>query len=695
MSHRYSNALIHETSPYLLQHAHNPVQWYPWADEALALARQKQIPILVSIGYSACHWCHVMERESFENETTAAFMNAHFVNIKIDREERPDLDHIYMDAVQAISGSGGWPLNVFLTPEAKPFFGGTYYPPMRAFNRSSWMELLQAINALWTDKRHEAEDQAESLISHIETSNNFQQLLKVEDAPGSDAFVASDCKTICDELLKNADTKDGGFGGAPKFLQTFSINYLLAYATVFNQPQLSKHALFSLKAMLRGGIYDQLAGGISRYSTDEQWLVPHFEKMLYDNALLLATLCNAYMYSHDEEILKGISSTARFLLAEMKDTAGGFYTAFDADSEGEEGKFYTWTFEDIHAALGDDADMFNAFYGVLPEGNWEHRNILHQALMPQDVAAQFKMGVAEFEHKLGACRKQLLNIRNKRIRPGTDDKILLATNALLVTAFCKTYAALKDEAFASEAEELFTFIIAKFENTATGEFLHTYKNGQAKFPAFLDDYAYLVQACIALQEITGRQEYLQKAVEITGYVSDHFSDAESLFFKYTHAQQQDIVVRKTELYDGATPSANAVMAQNLLILSILTDKTAWRNRGEKMLWAMKPALLKYPGSFGVWSFIYLLQTAGIHEVVLAGRQVNEPRLQLLHEYLPTGVLQSASSVQNFPLLQDKNFENDFTGYLCRNYTCDQPVKNILDIIKSIKKSYAQNTVHNI
>ena len=447
------NELSHETSPYLLQHAHNPVHWQPWSEQALQAAKEADKPILVSIGYSACHWCHVMERESFENDATAAIMNKHFVNIKIDREERPDLDHIYMDAVQAMTGSGGWPLNVFLTPGGKPFYGGTYFPPEKAFNRASWTDVLLSIHDAWTNKRSEMEAQAETLTEHIKKSNNFGQIKNVIKVEAGEAlFTKEDCEAITKNLLAVADKEEGGFGKAPKFPQTFSINCLLQSAYFLDDKEALAQAELSLQKMFYGGIYDQLAGGLCRYSTDNEWLAPHFEKMLYDNALFIIALSNAYSLTKKEVYKTAIIRTCDFLFSEMKNAAGGFYAALDADSEGVEGKFYVWDKVETEALLKKDAAFFNEYFDVTAHGNWEEKNILRILHPLEKVAAKYKISVDEANEIIERSKKALLAERNKRIRPGTDDKILLGWNALLITALCKAFAALQRDEYKSEAD---------------------------------------------------------------------------------------------------------------------------------------------------------------------------------------------------------------------------------------------------
>ncbi|MEJ7672637.1 MAG: thioredoxin domain-containing protein [Chitinophagaceae bacterium] len=387
---KFTNKLALESSPYLLQHAHNPVNWYPWGDEALLKAKQEDKPILVSIGYSACHWCHVMEHESFEDLETAKQMNDNFVNIKIDREERPDLDHIYMDAVQAMSGSGGWPLNVFLTPDKKPFYGGTYFPPQRAHNRASWKEVLLGVANLFNDKRQEVEAQAEELTQHIGRSSVSAQIINPlqpsQNLSGNveNIFVRQQVEEIYENVMKQADKEWGGFGNAPKFPQSFTINYLLRYNYYTKNQDALQQACLSLDKMIKGGIYDQIGGGFARYSTDAEWLAPHFEKMLYDNALLIRTLSDAYQITQDESYRKTIIQTIDFIERELSNKDGGFYSALDADSEGEEGKFYVWSFQEITEVLGSDAILFCEYYDVTPNGNWEHKNILRILTMLQD-----------------------------------------------------------------------------------------------------------------------------------------------------------------------------------------------------------------------------------------------------------------------------------------------------------------------
>ncbi len=683
MTQTFTNHLISETSLYLLQHAHNPVDWYPWCEEALQKAKDENKVILVSIGYAACHWCHVMERESFENEAVADIMNEHFINIKIDREERPDLDHIYMDAVQAIAGSGGWPLNVFLTPDAKPFYGGTYFPPKRAYNRASWTEVLQAIQQAWQERRHEIEAQAEELMAHLQKANSFGQAKFADVVDTKSLFMADQCHAIAKNFLANADTVWGGFGKAPKFPQTFTITYLLQYYHFFKNDQALQQALLSLDKMIQGGIYDQIGGGFARYSTDEEWLAPHFEKMLYDNALLITVLCDAYQITKNKLYGKTIRQTIDFLQREMMDAKGGFYAALDADSEGVEGKYYVWQKEEVVSILGNDAELFCQFYNITDQGNWEGVNILRVLQPVDEFANERKINVDELKRLLDEGAAKLLTERNKRIRPALDDKILLSWNALMITALCKAAATFKDEYYKTLAKGTYDFIKKVFFK-ADGSLYHTYKNGQAKYDAFLDDYANLIQAAIALQEITSHIKYLYDAQSLTEQVINLFSDEQNIFFYYTSKVQKDIILRKKEIYDGATASGNSGMANNLQYLAIIFDNNNWRARSEHILQQLSTAVVKYPGSFGNWASLLLKYTVGINEIVITGKEYRQVREELLQKYVPNKVLQCAADDSvHMPLLLQKKFDDQVLIYLCKQYQCLQPLNSLKELYELI------------
>jgi len=677
---KFTNKLIDETSPYLLQHAHNPVNWYPWSEEALDHAKKENKPILVSIGYSACHWCHVMEKESFEDEETAKLMNKNFINIKIDREERPDLDHIYMDAVQAMTGSGGWPLNVFLTPDAKPFYGGTYFPPRKAFNRPSWQEVLMGVTEAFTQRRNEIDAQAENLTEHLVQANAFgiskpgtENLFAKEKT--EEAFVA---------IMKNADKKWGGFGKAPKFPQSFVIQYLLRYYHVSGNKEALDQALLSIDKMIDGGIYDQVGGGFARYSTDTEWLVPHFEKMLYDNALLVSIISEAYQINGDERYKEVIDETIEFIQRELMHEQKGFYSALDADSEGEEGKFYVWSYHEVRELLKENADIFCEFFDIKQEGNWEGKSILWRRKKEKKISEEKEISLEELKKIIANGKKVLLKKRNERRRPQTDDKILLSWNALMNRALGKAFAATGNESYKQLATDNMHFLLDKFSNNNSREFYHCWKNNNVKQPAFLDDYAFMIQALIQLQEITGDTEYLNQAKYFTEYVIENFSEPSTEFFFYTNQYQQDVIVRKKEVYDGAQPSGNAVMTDNLYRLGLYFDKADWRERSSSMISSLGNAIVRYPTSFGVWATILLEITAGTNEIVVIANKPQGVLSQILKEYIPHKIIMSSKIASNaFPLLSGKESSGETTVYLCRNYACEKPVSSIealMDVI---------------
>ena len=691
MEKKFTNHLVDETSPYLLQHAHNPVNWFPWGEAALQKAKEENKVILVSIGYSACHWCHVMERESFENETTAAVMNDHFINIKIDREERPDLDHIYMDAVQAMSGSGGWPLNVFLTPDTKPFFGGTYFPPVRAFNRSSWTEVLEGISQAWSERKDEIESQAENLVTHLRQSNNLGvPNISLPESMDQPLFNATHCETMFTAIMKTADKEWGGFGKAPKFPQTFTIQYLLQYYYFTRKDEAFQQALLSIDKMIQGGIYDHIGGGLARYSTDREWLAPHFEKMLYDNALLVNILCDAYQLTSEKKYEDAIRQTIGFIKNELLSSEGGFYAALDADSEGEEGKFYVWDRQEIVEVLGEDAPLFCKYFDVQEEGNWEGKSILRVLTPFDEFVEQEKLDKEVFAGMIKHSLQKLSSRRTTRIRPALDDKIILSWNALMLKSVAKAATVLQDDDYAILAAKNFEFLQRSFAQLVVPALFHTYKNGVAKYPAFLEDYAYLIAACIQLYQVNFRTEYLEAAKTYSNYVLEHFSDEEEIFFFFTHQDQQDVIVRKKEIYDGATPSGNAVMALNLQTLSVIFDNSVWAQRAEAMLTSLKDAIIKYPGSFGIWASLLLQKIPGSVEIAVTGANSLTIASGIQQNYIPNMVLMRSTGVNvrdaDFPLLANRTNGVQDLIYLCKNYSCLAPFSGVPSLLAEINNT---------
>jgi uncharacterized protein YyaL (SSP411 family) len=677
--HSYTNRLIHETSPYLLQHAHNPVDWYPWSDEAFEKAKKEDKPVLVSIGYAACHWCHVMERESFENPEVAAIMNEHFINIKVDREERPDVDHIYMDAVQAISGNGGWPLNVFLTPDRQPFYGGTYFPPQKAFNRPSWRDILFFIADAYKNRKKEVMEQAQNLTDHLQISNSFGLSM-----PEDEAFDLSKIDDAFKNIMKTADRKWGGFGRAPKFPQTFTINFLLHYADMKGNKEALDQALLSLEKMIYGGIYDQVGGGFARYSTDTEWLAPHFEKMLYDNALLVATLAETYQLTKNETYKEVIEETLAFTERELMHENRGFYSALDADSEGEEGKFYVWDYEEVKTVLGDDFEIFSQYFDITPKGNWEQKNILRVKKPLKLFAEEKNLPIEKIQSIVKTGKEKLLSERSKRTRPGLDDKIILGWNALMNIGYSKAYAATSNPHYREVAERNMQFLLSVYKNE-NDLLSHTWKNGKAKYPGFLDDYSYLIAALMELAQVTGNHQYLDQSKALAQTVIGNFGDEDSPLFFYTHKGQTDVLVRKKEIYDGATPSGNAVMAYNLYRLSIFFDIREWRTRAEKMVSSMAEVIIKYSTSFGVWLSFLFEMMEGTKEIAILGKDCEKTLQNLLSVYISHKLVQAAEiPLPGYPLLSNKPETSENRIYLCENYACRQPVNTIPEFVSLLQ-----------
>jgi len=690
------NRLQHETSPYLLQHAANPVDWHPWVPEALERARAENKPILVSIGYSACHWCHVMAHESFENPDVAAYMNEHFVNIKVDREERPDVDAIYMEACQILTGGGGWPLNCFLTPEGKPFFAGTYYPPRPAYNRPSWLQVLQHLAGIWETNRETAYEQADKLLGYIRRNDNVffePNPNELALAPGVSPYNPALLENIFYQMRERFDRAEGGFGGAPKFPSSMAIQYLLHYHWFTGNPEALEHALFSLDKMILGGIYDQLGGGFARYATDREWLVPHFEKMLYDNALLVSVLADAYLLLQNSggnperavRYRETIEETLAFVQREMTHPKGGFYSALDADSEGEEGKFYVWSKAEIEQVLGADADRFCACYGVTAEGNWEHTNILWRPMAIEAFAAKHGLDAQALAQQMAECREKLFRERARRVRPGLDDKVLAGWNALMATAYAKAYAALGHESYRDAAVRNIEFVLHNMTVKPDGRLYHTWKNDHPQIMAVLEDYAFLIAALVDVWQITFNFRYLTQAQTFTEQVFAYFHDAETGLFFFTATDQTDIILRRKDLYDNATPSGNSTMAHNLQRLGILLDNREWRGQATRMLDNMYATVERYPLSFERWALAVAYETHPYREIAIVGTNALEKAKAVRHRFLPNSVLAaSPEEGATIPLLSGKIGNEDALIYVCRDFVCQKPAQNLEEFDQLIR-----------
>lgn len=650
-----SNRLKDQTSPYLLQHAENPVDWYPWGEEALERARREDKPIFLSIGYSACHWCHVMEHESFENEAIAAIMNESYVNIKVDREERPDLDRIYMQAVQMLTGHGGWPMSVWLTPDLEPYYGGTYFPPEPRMGMPSFPELMLRLAEAYRDRRGDVAATAKELA---------EQLVKTRRLPEQPGMLdRSLLDAALQRIRKNFDPRHGGFGSRPKFPNPFKLSFLLR----LDSPQARTIVDTTLTKMARGGIYDQLGGGFHRYSVDEYWLVPHFEKMLYDNALLAEVYLEAWQATGEELYRQIAVETLDYVRREMTDPAGGFYSTQDADSEGEEGKYFVWTPEQLRELLGEDAALVGEALGVERGGNFEHgTSILHRPLDEDVVAVKHDVTLAEVRSKLEHARKVLFQARQKRVAPGRDDKVLVAWNGLMAASFAKAGLALQNVDYTLAARRNLEFILKEM-SLADGRLAHTWMHGRASGLGYVDDYAAVIWALLNLYQAELEPSHVEHAVRLAHLTIERFWDPEDRTFYLSDPDQKDLLLRPTELEDGATPSGNNLMLLCLSWLGRLTGEQRFTELAEAGIRRLAPLAGAMPAAFGL-----LLRAIHFHlgppqEIVFTS-----PDAELLGEvgkrFLPLAIL--ARTGPSWPLLEGK------TGpgvYICSNYACQAPV----------------------
>lgn len=666
------NRLQFETSPYLLQHAHQPVDWYPWGNEAFERAMLEQKPLLISIGYATCHWCHVMAHESFDDPETAELMNTLFVNIKVDREELPDVDHMYMDALQAMTGSGGWPLNMFILPDKRPFYGGTYFPPRRAYQRASWKEVLVNVSQFYQQNKEQVLQQASQLEAHLMNSSATTPRSAMTDTNLPDQFFHQ----ITERLLKAADKEAGGFGGAPKFPSTFALHYLLdQYAYHKNQEAL-EHVQFSLRNMCSGGLFDHLAGGFARYTVDRYWKIPHFEKMLYDNALLLGVLARLYHIDQDTLWKKSIELTLQWLKSEMYDPEQGFYAAQDADSEGEEGRYYVWRSDELREFLGSDYDQFAALFQIEEEGNWEHTNILWRHLEPSPD------NQPEQWTKWPEIQQKLLQHRRLRERPLTDTKILLGWNALMIRALCQIYLMGGDpeiKIWAIEACELIR------RNFRSKDYLwyHTGKDGQLKHAAYLDDLAYWAQALLEVSRISGDVNYLEDVNQVLNHVETHFADPESGFYDFVHHQFEQVPVRKKDLFDSALPSANRVLAEVLAQWPSIDPTYPRENLCKAMLAGIPVHVQNYPTSFAGWASLLLRESKPKEECVIIGEEASTYYFELHNKIQSPHVhyVVSNGEEEKIPGLKGKSRRGDTLVYVCRNFSCLEPLTDINQVLR--------------
>lgn len=685
-----SNQLFNENSPYLLQHAENPVDWYPWSEEALEKARREDKPIFLSIGYAACHWCHVMAHESFEDPDTAAIMNEHFINIKVDREERPDLDSIYMSAVVALTGQGGWPMSVFLTPDGKPFYGGTYFPPVRRFNMPAFREVLLGIARNWQEDRSRLIDAGSELTQHLHETQTFG----ASSEPLSEKY--TDEAAL--RLAQTYDWVNGGWGAAPKFPQPMAIEFLLQRAARGDKLALDMGS-HALHAMARGGMYDVIGGGFARYSTDDKWLVPHFEKMLYDNALLSRAYLHAYLLTQNLAFRRVCEETLDFIVREMKSppvgdgsSEGGFYSSLDADSEGEEGKFYVWTPEEISSALSDpqNTEFFLAAYGVTEQGNFEGQNVLQRALDDFALSERFNLPVDEIPGRLSVLHAQLLLARENRIRPGTDDKVLVSWNALALIAFAEASRYLKRPDYLAVARQNADFLLTELH--PGDRLLRSWRKGHARHNAYLEDYAGLILGLLSLYQSDPDPWWFNSAIQLAEEMLQHFRDEQDGFYD-TRDDHGPLVTRPKELQDNATPSGNSLAATALLQLAAYTGRGDWRDLAESMLVSIQGSAVRYPTAFSQWLCAIDFAINPVYEIAVLGEPL-DPNTQALTQVIwsrwrpfSLAAISAFPPPQNAPpLLHDRPLLQDRpTAFVCQNFTCQLPVNSPQQLQAQLKQ----------
>jgi len=678
------NRLAGETSPYLLQHADNPVQWFPWGPEALEKAHREDKPVFLSIGYAACHWCHVMAHESFEDPQVAQILNQNFVSIKVDREERPDLDSIYMNAVVAMTGQGGWPMSVFLTPDGKPFFGGTYFPPKPRYGMPSFTQILDGVYQSWRTQRENVINISQQVARHIQESARWGTRSQPVDKGALDQATG--------ELLSSYDTQNGGWGSAPKFPQPMVIEFLLRQASRGNM-EAQKAAIHALDAMSQGGIYDILGGGFHRYSTDAQWLVPHFEKMLYDNAQLALAYLHSFLLTGNPHHRQITEATLDFILREMSHPEGGFYSSLDADSEGEEGKYYVWSTDELSQVLSDPAEqeLFFTAYGITPEGNFEGKVILKRSIPDGDLAAQLNLPVDEIARRLNHVQRQLFEVRSKRVPPGLDDKVLVSWNALALRAFAEAARYLHRQDYLSVAVRSGRFL---WKSLHPGDgLLRSWRSGSARHHAFLEDIAGLAVAYLSLYQSDPDPVWYQHAVHLVDEMRSHYTDPQVGFFD-TRDDQEAVLTRPKDYQDNAIPSGNALAAHALIELSSFNGDGQLRDLAEASLGSLQQAFSRYPSAFGYWLNALDLAVGPVKEAALLG-DLDHPGMQALRTALwGTYRPRVVSAVAPFPppdgsppLLLDRPLRNGLpTVYICQNFACLLPVTTPDAMVEQLEDS---------
>ncbi|TKC62537.1 thioredoxin domain-containing protein [Pedobacter hiemivivus] len=665
-----SNNLIHASSPYLLQHAYNPVNWYEWGTEALQKAKDENKLILVSIGYSACHWCHVMEHESFENHEVAEVMNRDYVCIKVDREERPDIDQIYMLAIQLMTGSGGWPLNCICLPDQQPIYGGTY------FKKEDWINVLSSVANMWANEPDKAIQYADRLTDGIKNAEKIIPNIKVDD------YTTTHLTEIIEPWKRYFDIAEGGYNRAPKFPLPNNWQFMLRYSHLMEDDGTHVLALLTLEKMAMGGIYDHIGGGFARYSVDGAWHVPHFEKMLYDNGQLISLYAEAHQYSKSMLFKEIAEETIVWLEREMTSPEGLFYSALDADSEGVEGKFYVWDKAEFDAVLGADAVLLADYFNVTEEGNWEEEqtNILLRKFTVEDYAEVKGVSIIILIEKIKEAKLKLLQERSKRVRPGLDDKCLTAWNAMAIKGLAESAGIFGNPHYYGLAKRAASFILANLRKLDGGLY-RNYKNGKATIAGFLDDYAFFIEALITLYQYDFDAGWLLEAKRLTDYVLANFEDVDSPMLFYTSGTGEVLIARKHEIMDNVIPASNSVMAQNLHKLGLFFDHDIYTLKAEGMLAAVLPQIKTYGSAYSNWAIQVLEEVFGINEIALTGKDFEKVKMELDKHYIPNKITLGGTNSE-LPLLKDKE-SNETKIYICRNKVCQLPVATVDEALKLI------------
>lgn len=675
--HKYTNSLIHETSPYLLQHAHNPVDWKAWNSETLELAKKENKLILISIGYSSCHWCHVMEHESFEDEEVAAVMNQNFINIKVDREERPDIDQVYMNAVQLITGRGGWPLNCVALPDGRPIWGGTYFP------KKNWLNALNQLAKLYTETPEKAIEYAEKLTEGIKNSELIPQNNNQVD------FKITDLNVAVKNWEQHMDFKLGGRKGAPKFPMPNNYQFLLRYAIQANDTNILNYVNTSLTNMAYGGIYDQIGGGFSRYSVDQKWHVPHFEKMLYDNGQLVSLYAEAYQATKNELYKNIVYQTLEFVERELTNSEGAFYSSLDADSlnskgELEEGTYYVWTKAALKTILGGDFELFSEYYNINHYGFWEHDNyVLIRKKDDLDIAEKYEISIAELKEKISFWRKILLKERDEKHKPRLDDKSLTSWNALMLKGYINAYAVFNEPRFLEIAIKNATFIYTK-QLQENGNLNHNYKNGKSTINGYLEDYATVIEAYIALYEVTFNEVWLNTAKQLTDYTFDHFFDSEKSMFYFTSDEDPHLITRKMEIEDNVIPASNSMMAKNLFKLSHYYSNTYYLKVSKQMLSNIKTRTQQYASGYSNWLHLMCDYTGDYYEIAIAGESAFDRLIEVNKNYIPNKLIAGSIKPSSLPLMKGRFNEKETFIYICVDGACQLPEKNVKKALNQLK-----------